>query len=249
MSDDGGGANTDTPQTDDRPGDEHTATMSQSITSRLRWVWHTDHAAVSMVRELALSVAIVLVIALILFAASGVWPPLVAVESDSMEPQIMTGDLVFIVEPDRYAATGAIDGTGVVPADIAKTHGHESFDGPGDVIVFAPNGDDDVTPVIHRAHLWVTEGENWYDRADSALIGEADDCDELNNCPAPHDGFITHGDNNQRYDQVQSQSTPVKGDWVIARGHIRVPWVGHVRLWLTELVGVALPPWGTGISF
>lgn len=196
---------------------------------------------IRVVREVAISVLIVLVIAAILFGISGVWPPLVAVESDSMEPHIMTGDLVFIVESDRFSDEQAITGTGVVPADRATQTEYETFDQPGDVIIFAPNGDPDSTPIIHRAHLWVTEGENWYDRTESRLIGGADSCDQLANCPAPNDGFITHGDNNAFYDQVQEDSRPVQPDWILARGWIRIPWVGHVRLVLGDLFAFAVP--------
>lgn len=195
----------------------------------------------TIVREIAVSVLIVLVIAAILFGISGVWPPLVAVESDSMEPHINTGDLVFIVEADRFVNDGAVEGTGVVPADRANEHGQTAFDRPGDVIIFAPNGDGGETPIIHRAHLWVEEDENWYDRTDENLVGNADSCDDLSSCPAPHAGFITHGDNNAFYDQVQRDNDPVKADWILARAHLRIPWVGHLRLVLSEVLAFSIP--------
>lgn len=192
-------------------------------------------------REVAISVGVVLLIAAILFAASGVWPPLVAVESDSMEPQIMTGDLVFIVEADRFPSDDAIEGTGVVPADRGEEVGHEKFDRPGDVIIFAPNGNGEATPIIHRAQFWVEAEEDWFDRADPELIGSADDCDQLSSCPAPHGGFITHGDNNRFYDQIQEESAPVRSEWIVARASFRVPLVGHLRLVLADLLAFVAP--------
>ena len=35
----------------------------------------------------------------ILFGVSGAWPPLVAIESESMEPNLHQGDLVFVLIP------------------------------------------------------------------------------------------------------------------------------------------------------
>lgn len=200
-----------------------------------------------ILREIAVSVLVVLLIAGVLFGISGVWPPLVAVESNSMEPQIMTGDLVFIVEPDRFADEHAIDGTGVVPADRGEAVDYEAFDRPGDVIIFAPNGDTSSTPIIHRAHFWVEEGENWHDRADPRLIDGAESCDALANCPAPNEGFITHGDNNGFYDQAQNSHKPVKSEWVNARASTRIPWLGHIRLVLDDLFAFALPAVGLAV--
>lgn len=209
----------------------------------LRWLWRTDRLSIAVVRELLISVVIVLLIAGILFGISGVWPPLVAVESDSMEDQIMTGDMVFVVEADRFSDGDAIGETGVVPADVGTEAGYERFDRPGDVIIFAPNGDADETPIIHRAHYWVEEGEDWTDRANADRLGNADGCDDIAHCPAPHDGFITHGDNNAFYDQVQDDAAPVKDEWVVARAHLRIPLLGRIRLALDGYLGalVALP--------
>lgn len=41
------------------------------------------------------------VVAATLFAVSGVWPPMVAVESGSMAPSLRTGDLVVASATDR----------------------------------------------------------------------------------------------------------------------------------------------------
>lgn len=196
-------------------------------------------AWLQFLREIAVTVIVIAVIAGVLFGLSGVWPPLVAVESDSMEPNIMTGDLVFIIDNERYVADEAIEGTGVAPVD--RANGYETFDRPGDVIIFAPNGDPGSTPIIHRAHFWVEEGEDWYQRGDQNLMAGADSCDDLSSCPAPHAGFITHGDNNAFYDQLQDHHEPVKPEWVVARGWMRIPWVGHLRLVIADLFAVLLP--------
>lgn len=225
---------------DESPRAGRSTRDQRTIGDWVRWVWRTDRAPIAITREITVSVLFVLLLATLLFATSGVWPPLVAVESDSMEPQIMTGDLVFIVQPDRFADDGAVAGTGVVPASHGGGSGYSTFDGAGDVIVFAPNGNERDTPIIHRAHLWVEEGDDWVAQADAELLGSAEACSDVQSCPAPHDGFITRGDNNPTYDQVQGKSAPVKPEWVIARAQFRIPWIGHVRLVIADLLGTVV---------
>ncbi|WEL16187.1 Signal peptidase I [Halorhabdus sp. SVX81] len=181
--------------------------------------------------DIASSVLIVVLIGALLFATSGVWPPLVAIESPSMEPNIDTGDLVFVMDEQRFPGPGAIEESGVVPARAGEETGYRMFNGYGDVIIYEPDGNGAETPIIHRAMFWVEANESWYDRADPTAIGNADSCAELANCPAPNAGFITKGDNNQRYDQVGNQfSGPVKPEWVIGTAEYRVPGLGQVRL-------------------
>jgi len=180
----------------------------------------------------------VAVIGLVLFAISGAWPPLVAIESGSMEDNMHKGDLVFLVEADRYPAAGSDDNR-IVTTREGREVGHESFNKPGNVIIYKPDGNG-VTPIIHRARFRVEEGENWYDngKADPAHAGTARSCDTLTNCPAPHDGYITKGDANSRYDQVgaRPQSTVVKDEWVEGKAVARIPLLGCIRL---ELTGAA----------
>ena len=223
------------------PTEEKPRSFKDRTIDLLKQFWRTDRFEVAIIREMLVSVVVVLLIVAILFGLSGVWPPLVAVESDSMENQIMTGDMVFIVESDRYAHPDAQSESGVMPADEAELFDYERFDRHGDVIIFAPNGDRDRTPIIHRAHLWVEEGEDWFDRADQNLIRDAENCSELEQCPAPNEGFITHGDNNAFYDQIQENSAPVKADWVIARAHLRIPVIGRIRLLFDDMFAVATP--------
>jgi len=180
------------------------------------------------VTDIVSSAGSVLLVGVLLFAVSGVWPPLVAIESPSMDPHIKEGDLVFVMEEERFSGPGGHDG--VVTA--ANDDSYRKFQRPGDVIVYEPDGNGRQTPIIHRAMLWVEEGENWYDRANENYIGSADNCEELTSCPADHAGFITKGDNNGRYDQVGSSpiSEPVKPGWVVGTAEIRVPLLGQVRL-------------------
>ena len=218
---------------DGRSGDDRDETPT-SPRGWARYAMTTDRLPFMVIREVAVSVAIVAFIGIVLFSLSGVWPPMVAIESGSMEPHMSRYDLVFVTDTDRFEHDAAVEETGIVPYDVAVEHEYVKFGDYGDVIVFMPNGEDDRVPIIHRAYLWVEGGENWYDRADPARMGGADSCEELRNCPAPHDGFITIGDANGIYDQVQSQSEPVKPEWVVATANVRVPYLGWIRLTLAE---------------
>lgn len=182
-------------------------------------------------KDIGTSLGAVVLVGLFLFAVSGVWPPLVAIESGSMEPHIQTGDMVFIMDEQRFPGPDARHG--VVTAAAGSEAGYRTFEQSGDVIVFEPNGNEARTPVIHRAMLWVEDGENWYDRANREYVGNAANCAQLQHCPAPHAGFITKGDNkfsNSRYDQVSGSSTVVRPQWVIGTGVVRIPRVGYVRV-------------------
>jgi signal peptidase len=216
----------------------------ETVRGWLRWLWTVDRGGPAAAREFLVSVGAVVFVGLLLFSISGVWPPMVAIESGSMEPNMKPNDLVFITDNERFVNDAAQEGTGVVTAEAGSETGYEKFGGHGDVIVFAPDGNERQIPIIHRAHFWVEEGEDWYDRADPDNVGTATSCDELRNCPAPNDGFITKGDNeatNQRYDQARGLSGPVQEEWVIGTAEVRVPWLGWIRLQLAELAVVTGP--------
>jgi signal peptidase len=232
------------PQADRRSGRVASTDEPAAPSGIVGWVQHVrtvDSGALVYLRDAVTSVLIVMLIGLLLFAASGVWPPMVAVLSDSMEPNMQRGDLVFIVDNDRFVPEQAVatDGgtTGVVPAERAEQTGDTTFGRPGDVIVFHRNGNQGDTPIIHRAVFWVDAGENWYDRADPSAIGGAESCEELDHCPSPHAGFITKGDNeltNPTYDQASRLSAPVRPEWIVGTAELRVPYLGHVRLLLSS---------------
>ena len=181
-------------------------------------------------RDIAVSAVAVLLLGAYLFAISGVWPPLVAIESGSMEPNMEVNDLVFVMNTDRFQPAESTGDTGIVTAADGADE-YTQFGDSGDVVVFAPNGDEERTPVIHRVMFWVEEGENWCEseHADTAHLGSLGANDPQ--CEAPHDGFITKGDDNPTYDQTgNSISEPVKAEWVIGTAELRIPGVGWFRL-------------------
>lgn len=205
-----------------------------------------DSTALSGWRQMAVdvvsSVVAVGLLGLLLFATSGVWPPLVAVESGSMEPHMSRGDLVFVMDEGRFPGPDAHTATGVTPMQAATGTDYRRFGEPGDVVVYRPDGTPGATtsPIIHRARFWVEEGENWYDRADPEYLGSATSCVSLPNCPAPNAGFITKGDANGRYDQVNrfpgcdGECSPVRPSWILGTAEVSVPYLGLVRLRTAE---------------
>jgi signal peptidase I len=155
--------------------------------------------------DIAFAVVIFIAIAGALYLYSGGWPPMVSITSTSMVPHMDKGDLVII--------------QGLSRGDVKTYEGPESldylmFEERGDVIVYRPDGQNNVTPVIHRAIRWVNESEPmWH-----------------NGPAAPWSGYITLGDNNQGiYDQLAGISGPVKKEWIIGIARYRIPYVGYIR--------------------
>ena len=224
------------------PSDSDAVTIEDD--GLVRWFLKTNDENVTIARDVLSSVAIVGLVALLLFGVSGIWPPLVAVESGSMEPNMYRGDLIFVVEEERFVSDGAVAGTGIVTREHGQETDYTKFGNPGDVIVFRPNGDPTQTPVIHRAYFWVENNERWVEtKANEELVGDAT-CQEVPNCPAPHAGFITKGDNNPGYDQTGggAATTVVKPEWITGKAQYRIPWLGHVRLTIDRLFGGMIVP-------
>jgi signal peptidase len=157
---------------------------------------------------------------------------MVAVESGSMEPHMEKGDLIYITGPDHFTASASSADGSVVTHQEAVKDDFRSLGGYGSVVVFK---DPERTgpPIIHRARFHVDEGENWYDEANKSYVS-ADNCEELLNCPAPHSGYITKGDNNAKYDQASGIYPVVKPQWVDGTARVRVPYLGCIRLGIGE---------------
>lgn len=191
------------------------------------WFIRSDDNRVVFIRTVLMSVIVVGLIGVVLFSITGLWPPMVSVESGSMEPQMERGDLIVTVENHRYAPDYAQQG--VVTGEIGERKQETKFGEYGDVIIYYPDGSSVRTPVIHRAMFWVNESENWVKKANPAYL-PAENCSEILNCPAPHSGFITKGDANPYYDQTSEISSPVKSEWVRGTAEVRIPYLGYIRL-------------------
>ncbi len=157
------------------------------------------------IKDVISSIIIVAVIIGIGIVITGTWPFMVAVESESMEPHLHKGDLVFLVSPDRVKIITWVEG---------KEKNYKSFGDYGDVIVYHPNGNK-AKLIIHRAICWINKGD---------LMP--------NGQPAPNSGYITKGDHNQLIDQP-FLSLPVKKEWIIGVAKFRLPYLGWFKLILS----------------
>jgi len=162
--------------------------------------------AKGLLKDALFTLAVVLVLAGGLYLYAGTWPPMVSVDGSSMYPNLKAGDLVIMRGLDRVNVTTFGD---------AINKGYTTFNGYGDIIVYTPMGDRNLTPVIHRAISWVDEGQPMWPGGPKA----------------PHSGYITLGDNNYFYDQSTSISPdePVKPEWILGVPQARIPYLGLLR--------------------
>ena len=193
----------------------------------LKDLLHPKSEGATFVRDIILILLVVAGIGIVLFGVSGTWPALVAVESGSMEPNLPTYSLVFVVDENRFGNWMTQD-----EAEAADTH--KVFNEYGDVIVYQPNGMKGVTPIIHRAITTVTKEE-------AQALGFTGD--------AAHSGVITKGDNeitNPYPDQFGSfpsygisRMEPVKEEWIVGKAVFAIPLIGWVPLHIIESILIA----------
>ena len=146
------------------------------------------------IKDIVIAVVIISIIMGALYAYTGNWPPMVVVESESMQHSddtsyigvIDTGDIVLSKHVDSRAE--------ITTYVVGRATGYMTYGDFGDVIIYKPYGRD-VTPIIHRAVLylvwnsteraydapglknlqygkdyWVSDGEEWRDIRGSITI-------------------------------------------------------------------------------
>ncbi len=131
---------------------------------------------VVFLRDAAVAAAFVALVLLAMFAYTGLWPPLVVVESNSM----MHGD-------DNHSHIGTIDTGDLVlvkkvnsVSDIetymdSQISGHKTYGDYGDVVIYKRGGSDVSTPIIHRALIYLeinSDGTSY--RSESLRLAAAD---------------------------------------------------------------------------
>jgi signal peptidase I len=113
----------------------------------------------------------------------------------------------------------------IVTNEDGQQSGYKMFENYGDVILYHPYGQEDATPIIHRAMYWVEAGQPMWEGGP----------------PAPHAGYITKGDNvvtNSHFDQEGqiSYQMPVKPEWIIGTAQFRIPYLGYIRLIFSRII-------------
>ncbi|MEC7687207.1 MAG: S26 family signal peptidase [Candidatus Thermoplasmatota archaeon] len=215
------------------------------------------------VKDIGLAIGSVVIVFLLTFAYSGNWPPMVVIESGSMEH-----DNNPLYSEPRYSHIGTID-TGdlvvvkkVKKSDIVtylegKKTDYKKYGDYGDVIVYYKNGIETydgqpVTPVIHRAMAWVEvvdkENETYYipeidttfhGKIQLAEIGLGGGASIQN---IQNSGYITKGDSTgnphpdqlTHYDITGAPVQPVDPKWVVGMAKGELPWFGLIKLRVTQ---------------
>lgn len=140
--------------------------------------------------------------------------------------------------------------------------GKARYGAEGDVIVFKPDGLGARTPVIHRALFFLqVNADDTFTIAELGLhrITDLDDpriqatglasgyaatlrdsrLDSLCGPVGPaRSGFVTRGDNNPAADQgahTGIANCPVKVEWVLGEARGEIPWLGLVKLYVTDI--------------
>ena len=220
--------------------------------------------ALLFIRDAGIALVFVASILLAMYAYTGLWPPLVVVESESMMHSednisyigvIDTGDLVLVKSVDSVSDIETyMDG---------YTSGHRTYGDYGDVVIYKVNGNDVGTPIIHRAIVYLeanADGDSFRCEALKDIndgkwstSNPTDTCDHLTSTLRIYEvgfqsetvtidttrlvvssGFITKGDHNDNTDQSLSRNTPVKLSWVVGKARGEIPWFGLLKLWFTD---------------
>lgn len=204
-----------------------------------------------IVKDVAIAFVIVCIVMVSMYAYTQVWPPMVVIESNSMEHDnepygrigtINAGDLVFVKKVERRSD--------IITYVEGYRKGYKSYGDYGDVIVYHKNGVEG-TPVIHRALVWVDvtmEGTKYTYKTLNRTVENATDVTivELGivKFKPNSSGFITRGDNNPTFDQnphgglrvvgTGPSIEPVKLDWIVGKAQGELPWFGAIKLLVTE---------------
>ena len=117
----------------------------------------------TLVRELVLAAGMITLLVLAMWAHTGSMPPLVVVESNSMQHDsdgeigtIDAGDLVLVHAPEDNRIVTFVEATD----SKSDYYGYESLGMEGDVIIYERNGESESTPIIHRALFEIVIGQS-----------------------------------------------------------------------------------------
>ncbi len=119
-----------------------------------------ERGAIQTVIDVLVAIALVGGIFLAMFGFSGNWPPLVVVESKSMQHSqtisyigtMDTGDLVM------NKKVGSVSDVTTYIAGREKNY--EAYGSYGDVLIYWRDGDMTLTPIIHRAVLYLAANDD-----------------------------------------------------------------------------------------
>ncbi|MEA1869441.1 MAG: S26 family signal peptidase [Euryarchaeota archaeon] len=180
---------------------------------QIKEFYQSDSTSAGVLRDLVSVAKILVVFAIISQILFGTWAPMRAIESGSMEPHMMVGDIVFIKDISRIE---------VVTQEDGATNGYKTFGDYGNVILYRKYGSTADTPIIHRAMYYVEAGEPMWKGGPIA----------------PHAGYVTKGDHNTVIDQYGLCTVPIREEWVIGVARYRIPYAGYVRLAFSNVIKI-----------
>ncbi|MEM0466141.1 MAG: S26 family signal peptidase [Candidatus Thermoplasmatota archaeon] len=218
--------------------------------------WKSEDNKISLVRDVLVALFAVFVVLVILWTYTGQWfsAPMVAIESGSMEhPNPPFGRLGTIDAGDMVLVQKVSTRTDVIPhggpyGGAQAENGWQSYGDYGDVIIYKPDGRDDVSQIIHRCMCWVDVYSNGvetrYTIREYGIFNETSltipELGLYNKQPNPawtHSGFLTKGDNNNVIDQVTTICRqPVKVEWISGKARLEIPWLGTINLFFEDIL-------------
>lgn len=190
--------------------------------------------ALLFLRDAGIALVFVASVLLAMYAYTGLWPPLVVVESESMMHSEENVSYIGVIDTGDLVLVKSVDS----PSDIETymdgyVSGHRTYDDYGDVIIYLVNGNEVGTPIIHRAVLYLEANDDGDSFRCEALrdaddgkwdaTDPADTWDHLTSTIRIYDygfqsetvsidttrlvvadGYITRGDHNDNIDQALS---------------------------------------------
>ena len=107
----------------------------------------------SLYFEPLVALAILAVLLVSLYAYTSNWPPVYVVESNSM--QHGSGDHLGVLNAGDIVLAEKVGSSQIVPYVQAIGTGYTTYGEYGDVLLYYPNGSTSLTPIIHRAIIYL----------------------------------------------------------------------------------------------
>jgi signal peptidase I len=175
-----------------------------------RFMKPQDDGHYSIVHDVLVAIIVVLIIITCIYGYTRTWPPVVVVESGSMQHDTDTSALGVIDTGDIVMVKKVNSPDDIRPWSIGKEENYETYGEYGDVIIYDKNGKGG-TPVIHRAIVFIQVNDTDKQPGDPFTFDVPEwgifnnrtieyYIEELNlqikyTPPRGHDGYLTKGDN------------------------------------------------------
>lgn len=110
--------------------------------------------AVEWIKDIVVAAIIISLIMGALYAYTGTWPPMVVVESESMQHSDDTSYIGVIDTGDIVLSKSTSSRHDIITYVTGRATGYRAYGDYGDVVIYRPYGLD-TTPIIHRAVVYL----------------------------------------------------------------------------------------------